>query len=531
MRAIITGPDGNLYMATAPKGHILRFNPATSTFKDLGRPSPVDKELWVWSMALGPDRKIYAGSSPSAKLIRLDPVSGRLEVLGRMDPSQPYIRSIAASSDGFVYMAVGMEETKIVAYEISTGRFKDILPQAYHRHGEEPPRIELGQDGKVYAFYSTPPIQVFRLEKWTATPRLPGVAIVPRIKLKRGDSLFVDSSNRISLKSSTGKQIRMVPIDYRGRERTVARLALGPDGRLYIGGAITFNLMSVDPVKHDLTDVGVLGGGEAYSFLPVEGKLAMAVYDGFKGNTLMLLDPSRPLDIDDDPPHNPAVVPSAKSFGYWRPLAMIMGSDKQVYIGGLPSYGIDTGVLTVWNPKSGIVKTHEVCEKQSINSLCYSAGRIIAGTTIVGGTGTKPSTTNAKLFQWNPDTKKKDVEIIPVPGSPTINDLVNLPDGKVFGVALRDRPFVYDPYTGKVKVFASLPFECGSIYNGAAMGSDGKIWGLSKQGIFYIDPISFTGRIAYTPASPITAGFAIDERAVYFACGADVFRYIYRSAP
>ena len=63
-KGLVLAQDGNLYLGTYPKGHILRFAPRTGRFTDLGRPAPRDPECWIWEMVEAPDHRIYMATSP-----------------------------------------------------------------------------------------------------------------------------------------------------------------------------------------------------------------------------------------------------------------------------------------------------------------------------------------------------------------------------------------------------------------------------------------------------------------------------------
>ncbi|HET6387214.1 MAG TPA: hypothetical protein VFJ58_27815 [Armatimonadota bacterium] len=113
------------------------------------------------------------------------------------------------------------------------------------------------------------------------------------------------------------------------------------------------------------------------------------------------------------------------------------------------------------------------------------------------------------------------------PGAGEITDLVAAPDGMVFGIAAgpSDRKlFVFDPTIRRVTHVDRLPFS-GIIYNAASIGPGGLIYGLCAEGIFTIDPATREARILARSPGPITAGFALDGRDLYFASGAAIYRY------
>src|SRR5205807_10616038 len=113
-------------VGTLSSAHILRLDPGTGEFTDMGRPSPTEQDSW--RLAQGSGHKLYGGTYPSAKIVRFDPATGKGEDLGRMDPTEEYARTLAASDDGFVYTGIGTSKAHLVAYEIATGQHRDLLP-------------------------------------------------------------------------------------------------------------------------------------------------------------------------------------------------------------------------------------------------------------------------------------------------------------------------------------------------------------------------------------------------------------------
>src|SRR5262249_43730248 len=118
-----------------------------------------------------------------------------------------------------------------------------------------------------------------------------------------------------------------------------------------------------------------------------------------------------------------------------RPMAMLGVADlNQVFIGTIPEYGQLGGVLAVYDIGTGKTAVHhDVVPKQSICSLVYHKCLVIGGTTIFGGLGQKPETTEAKLFVWDPTSNSKTFETS-VAGAKAITGLFVGPDGNVWGM-------------------------------------------------------------------------------------------------
>jgi hypothetical protein len=69
-----------------------------------------------------------------------------------------------------------------------------------------------------------------------------------------------------------------------------------------------------------------------------------------------------------------------------------------------------------------------------------------------------------------------------------------------------------------------MPFSDG-IYNSVALGPDGNIWGLASSGIFLIDTETNGVSLIAQPPKPITAGFAMSGRTIYFVCGPELWHW------
>jgi hypothetical protein len=209
---------------------------------------------------------------------------------------------------------------------------------------------------------------------------------------------------------------------------------------------------------------------------------------------------------------------------------MIDGPDGNVYVGSVAGYGRLNAPLIEWNAENNSTQQfNDVVKDQSIISLTAWQEFVIGGTSVTGGEGSHATQTDARLFLWNPKTKTKEFEIVPVPGAPRITDLIAAPNGKIYGIAgdLHVNPatlFVLDPEDRKIAAREKLPFSS-PIYNSVAFGPDGRIWGLAEEGIFAIDTTSNKVEIVARPPVKINGGFALRDGALYFFSGSTIYRY------
>ena len=512
-RCMAIGPDGNVYLGTLPQAHLLKLDVKRGKLIDLGRPSPT--ESYIWDVAFGPDGKLYGATYPQSKLVRYDPASGRLEDLGRMDPQELYAHYVAGSDDGFMYVGIGTSKANIAAYEIATGSHREILPAEFRTVGQA--SVYRARDGKVYGKLGN---NSFRLEKWTATPIPASEAppAVPANVLRDGGAVDVESRT-IRVTYRDGK-VNEKQFDYAGNLLNVFRLGFGPDARLYGSSVLPIYLLRLDEPKGVLAELGGLGGGEIYSFLSHGGRLLAAAYAGHA--PLMSFDPGRPFRATGD--RNPALISFPGSDSGWRPEAMIEGPDGKVYLGAVSGYGKLGGPLAAWDTEAGTVELlAHVVQDQSVITLAVWRKLIGGGTTIAGGGGSHTTAKEARLFLWDPGTRKKIFETVPVAGARQINDLIAAPNGLLYGIAGRTL-FVFDPAAREIKVRKQLPFSR-TIYNAIAVGPDRKLWGLAAAGIFRIDPETNDAVLIASAPKPVTAGFALRDGKIYFASNAEVWRW------
>ncbi len=513
--AVIAAPDGNVYVGTLPHAHLLRLNPRTGDFVDLGRPS--DSEEYIWRLVVGADGKLYGGTYPSAKLVSFDPATSRMEDLGRMDPTEMYLREMGASSDGFIYGGIGFGQAHLMAYEIATGQHRDILPPEFHAPGVRA-LIHLGVDGRLYGHVND---QYFRLEGWNATP-------IPTNQMPREDSGSHLSDGRMTwvgdgdttprltdLRTNTTTQ---VPTSYAGLPSTIFRLGRGPDGMLYGGTMMPTRLFEIDPRSGGLNELGAVGSGEVYSFLPVDRRLLMASYFGQDHAPLMVYEPGS----------GPGQVREVHYEGQqhdWRPEAMILGPNHRVYVGARAGYGRLGGPLTEWNPDTDEIQSFpDLIEDQDVVSLASAGDLIVGGTTVIGGSGSHPTQSDARLFTFDPGSRRLLTQLVPVPGAQKVTDLVTAPDGLVYGLADR-MPFAFDPARGELAWVSARPLDGDPVFNSAAIGPDRHVWGLADTGIFRIDPVRQNAPIVAVGPERITAGFVLDGNNIFFASGSTVYRY------
>lgn len=519
-RCITAGPDGRIYVGTAPTAHLLQLDPSTNRFTDLGRPSTT--ESFIWDITFGADGKLYGGTSPTARLIRFDPATRSVEDLGRMDPKEEYAHYLAASEDGFVYVGIGVVKMNIVAYRVKDGTHRKILPAEFQVGGQA--RVYKGTDGRTYGIAGT---HHFLLQGWEALPIAPRTAAQPSYPSRMKDGRSITLRGRtLSIRSPKTGQVQTQSINYDGRKLLIYRLGVGPDGQIYGSSALPARLFRWDQVHRRFLDLADLGGGQVYSLIQSNNRLLMAAYG--TDAPLYAFDPAKP-PLDDPKASNPTRVDYADADRGWRPQALVQGSGGKVYIGAVPGYGKLGGPLCLWDPGTGQVEQHlNLIKDQGITSLCaWTKGRILGGTTISGGLGIAPTQKDAKVFAFDPTTNKVLFELV-IPGVAAITNLQLSTNGMLYGIG-GNSWFMVDPKTPKLIFLKNLPFPGGTIYGALLPEKDGLIWGIgahSSAGIFAINPSNQSIQVLARAPKGITASGAFYKGYLYFSCGPDLYRYL-----
>ncbi len=140
--AMAIGPSNCVYLGTWEDGSLLRFDPAhpEKGIESLGKPSP--SQSYIWELVSARDGRLYGCTYPSAKLVRYNPGKAKGEDLGRLDPKEMYARSIAESTNGFLYAGIGTVRAQVVRFDPRTGQTKPLIQedQRPSGHGTRFPR-------------------------------------------------------------------------------------------------------------------------------------------------------------------------------------------------------------------------------------------------------------------------------------------------------------------------------------------------------------------------------------------------------
>ena len=513
--------ENRIYLGSYYHAHLLRFDPETGQWEDLGRPGG-ERESFICSLTTARDGKIWGGTYPSATLFSYDPKTGETENFGRMDPDQFYCYP-TAGEDGLIYCVIQFQKSDIVVFNPETKTATSLMPATSRKPG----RINLtkGRDREIYGKLSTES-QWFRIEQGTRlVPVLQSEIPFPERGLPDGRQFHLVDNRALRIQNPVTKETREISFKYEPEGSCIFVLSPGPDGRIYGSSMLPLRLFVYNPKNRALLNLGKAAhsNGEIYSMGSLDGKLYLFSYPEAR---LSVYDPKKPLQFGDREESNPRDL-GPMGEGLYRPRTTLADPHGKIFVGGYPDYGILGGAIGVYEPGKDERRTYRhVIENQSIASMAYvkRLDLIAAGGSVRGGTGTRAVEKEAKLILWDPKEEKKVHEVIPVPGAKTILSLVSTEGGRLYGITDTEKVFIFDAAKRKVRKLFDLGFK-DPIDISLLPGPDGKIYGLSREALFAIDPKDDqVSRLASSPV-PITSGMALLGRKIYFGSDANLWEF------
>lgn len=277
----------------------------------------------------------------------------------------------------------------------------------------------------------------------------------------------------------------ILPSHYSGSPILIQSIHAGPDGKMYVAGYMS-GFASYDPLTGEISETRAIGQIESSAIR--DGKLLIGAY---AGGRILEYDPNQPWSRT-----NPQPLFDLRSHGQDRPFAMVYAEDRdELYVGTVPDTTSLEGALSAYNFATGELDVYSnIIPNQSIVSLVYKDGLVYGGSTIYGGLGTDgPAESEGKLFIFDPETKSKIFETVPVAGRRGVTGLTVGPDGMIWGIA-EDHIFTFNPDTRTVETSISKLKRYGSsttwAYGFLRTGIDGNVYGTSRGQFFMVKPDS-----------------------------------------
>lgn len=559
-----TSSDGMVYIAGA-NGVLYSHQPGSDKVNTLGRVLPGEKV--IWDLTAGKNGEIFGGTYPGCRVFRYHPKDGFSDVgKGALVENENYVRSVVYDKkSGKIYAGIA-SHSALVELDPKTGEKKQLLPDE-DRDQEAVYHINLVNDLKGGD----------RVFGWL-TGSKERLTVIYNLKTKKFEDTMPTIDVKSVIKSASGSKIyysagkKLYVLDYASNKKKAKELAQlssetktirwGKDGLLYIltsskdvhtyntlTNKLTTERLAVPEQPIDIQSIfcgpdgnvwtgGYLAGGHA-SYNPLTGKstqyqgldqtegmtsLGSILYFGiYPKSRLYAYDTQKPWDLKQKNPKFLGQIPEQD-----RPFA-VLGLEKlnSVLFGTVPTYGHLGGALINYDVTSEQLQTfNNIIPNQSVISLAKHNELVIGGTSIFGGLGGVPKEKEAKLFGWNPETKKKVFEIVPVKGAMSLSGLINGPDGHIWGFADGDL-IIFDPVQQKVISKKEL-FRIGGmpshIWRSAFMEvhPNGNVYCAVNRKLYKINPGTLEITAIQEDVSLLTMG---ENGTLYFRRNSDLWSY------
>ena len=130
-------------------------------------------------------------------------------------------------------------------------------------------------------------------------------------------------------------------------------------------------------------------------------------------------------------------------------------------------------------------------------------------------------------FDWDPAKEKKVWQRWPRQGTRTVSSLVAGPDGLIYGIAYGRNArgkdfrgiFVFDPMSRKFVRHLALPAQGGAPDNSLQLGQDGKIYGVTTEVVYRIEPGARTVEVLARIPGGLGIPGPLVGKTLYFARG------------
>lgn len=489
---LAAAPDGTIYGGTYPGGLLFSFDPATGVTTDLGQVNA--GETYVRSIAVNEDY-VYVGSQPNAKLSRYDRQSGAVTAV----PLPPEFAGQSAVYDltlagGFLFARVESVNSLIV-FDTSDMSVVNIVKKITGRV------ISQADPSGRYVYFrlnnGVDPVGIYKYDLQTHTQAATGFnpnafpgsfAFVefPDQVTYPGYSLVMTYYNgRIySWNETSRKGIYLGESIMEGTPNPIQSIGSGPDGRVYISGFLSPpGMAQFDPATGRYAILP--GAGQVEGFGSFGDTLVMGRYPN---GDLLSFDTTRSWASGTNP-----AAPVQIGEEQDRPHTLVPVGDR-VAVSSVPKSGRHGGAITMWNPETNERAVYRnLVTDQSVVSLVEHGGLLYGGTSINGGYGIEPVTTEAKLFGFDPATGDVTFEVVPVPGAESVNALTIDDDGVLWGIA-EGVLFTVDPASGDVTRSEQVFPRSGGMYGtgrGLVFHDDGFLYAVSSGALWRVDPVSW----------------------------------------
>lgn len=470
-----TDHSGLLYMATYPGANVASYDPQTGTVRQYG--SVAGDAAYAQTLELV-DGEVWVGTGPRPHLLQLRPDTGvisEIPIPSHYLEGTSYVLDLEKRRDLLFVRFSPRGRFDMTVYDLRNDRWLDLLPSTM-------PAAPTSASDDMKAYYLTykdligydlPTRRTFATGfAATELPQIlaetPGTYGIHLTHLA-GDAhpgenvVGMASDGRLWRYNLAKKRGDVLRPDILGANVRIRGVGHGPDGHVYLGAYDSAGVMArIDKTNDEVTQLS--GPKQADSIAPHGSLIAIGSYDRA---TVHIGDPSAEWNWGTNPRE---LLKLGRGAPYHQDrIHSMVSTGDLLAVATIPEPGQLGGSLTLVNTTTGAVQfNRHVVTDQSIVSIAYRDGLIYGGTSINGGLSTAPTASEAALFVWDVAAGTKLWEGTPVPGSPTIGGLAWGPEGNLWGMSEDGAALEFDPRSRTVvRTVQAVP----------KAGIDKHIWG------------------------------------------------------
>ncbi|MBB6097492.1 outer membrane protein assembly factor BamB [Deinobacterium chartae] len=499
--AMTSDEQGRVYGGTFPGGKVFELDPDTGSVREIADLSnPAAPQSYVRSLTYR-QGKLYAGTGTLPRIVEIELASGaqrsiELPPIEGLQGKAEFVYGLAARGK-YLFAYVNTAPSPLLVYDL-----EDEAWEALQFNGHPGLDVSPEKNGKVYFLQGgkLQELDLATLEKrtleavsYSSSYRFGGWADLEDPSLP-GESLLTVSygGSMVALNPQAGA--RILPIRVQGSPAQIQSLVAGEDGQsLYMGGYLSSRATRYDVQSRSAT------------LIPMEQaeNIAVSGSDVFFGTYpkahIFHYRANEPVATGSNPKKLFQVLEEQD-----RPYGMA-ANERYVVAGTLPTYGQLGGALSVFDRRSGSLKTYRnIIPGHSVISVVIKGDTVYASTTVNGGLGSTPTETEARVLRFDIASgqllKQTTVDLPGAPDPIYIGNIRLGPDGLLWGVA-DGSVFALDPQTLELRRHRTLYPE------------------ISKFGLFRPMFVGFQGGVIYSNLG--TKLTAIDHATLEFRKLAD----------
>lgn len=513
--------DGCIYIGTYFGGRILKFDPKTQVYEDLGEafPGASNRESYVYSFAEDDNGNIYGTTYPNAGMVKINLKSNEKTFLGSFaSPLFKYGRS-AVYYKGKIYCTLGTAETKVASFDPATGQkslydVPDVAASA--------DIVLIKRNDKLFC------LDILTKNLWLlkdgcfVTADIPEELLVKdkiyeKVQkdisdvLAKSICLFHESTYRWyqpfpeepkkltgnrTLLCVTDREIFLLGEDgsvekhefqYNSAGAILFMVDKGPFGKIYGSSMLPLRMFCYDPETDIIENLGNPSNVNAqiYSFTCKDSLMTIASYQKC---VISVYDVTKPWRLGSDKTANPRII-GMIGHNQCRPYGASIGEDGNHYFASVADYGLQGGALTRYDPlKDQFLVWENIAGKQSLKTLAVIKGTnlIACGTSNQTGGGAPGNHEIPYVFLF--DTVIEEIVHTFMPCEEHYREIAVLKffEDKLYGLTDHGVLFVFDPKKRILEKKVKLPVK-DITNNSMAVYRKNIVYGVGEDRLFRYD--------------------------------------------